>query len=132
MPNSSATTTAKKKRATRPSSSARAAWASRWWPPTASAYATPAQRELLDVFTCVRHKTTLADAGRLLERNSERHVKTPAEMARLFADLPEAIANTLEISARLRFTLADLGYDFRAIPCRKAKRMMSLPAQARR
>ena len=46
-----------------------------------------------------------------LEPNSERHVKTPAEMARLFADLPEAIANTLEISARLQFSLADLGYE---------------------
>src|SRR5208283_2379475 len=46
------------------------------------AYAKPDRRELLDVFTCVRNKATLATAGRLLERNSERHVKTPAEMAR--------------------------------------------------
>src|ERR1035437_136149 len=68
------------------------------------AYAVPAQRELLDVFTCIRHKVTLATAGRLLEPNSEPPVKTPAEMARLFADLPEAIANTREISARLEFT----------------------------
>ena len=81
-----------------------------------SAYAEPAQRELLDVFTCVRHKTTLAEAGRRLERNSERHVKTPTEMATLFADLPEALANTLEISARLEFTLADLGYEFPRYP----------------
>ncbi len=81
-----------------------------------SAYAEPAQRELLDVFTCVRHKTTLAEAGRRLERNSERHVKTPTEMAALFADLPEALANTLEISARLEFTLADLGYEFPRYP----------------
>ena len=80
------------------------------------AYATPAQRELLDVFTCVRNKTTLAQAGRLLERNSERHVKTPTEMARLFADLPDAIARTLEISSRLDFTLADLGYEFPRFP----------------
>ncbi len=80
------------------------------------AYATPAQRELLDVFTCVRNKVTLATAGRLLERNSERHVKTPAEMARLFADLPGAIARTLEISSRLEFTLADLGYEFPRFP----------------
>ena len=72
------------------------------------AYATPAQRELLDVFTCIRNKVTLATAGRLLERNNERHVKTPDEMARIFADLPEAIANTIEISSRLNFTLADL------------------------
>jgi error-prone DNA polymerase len=80
------------------------------------AYATPAQRELLDVFTCVRNKTTLAQAGRLLEGNSERYVKTPAEMARLFADLPGAIARTLEISSRLDFTLADLGYEFPRYP----------------
>ena len=80
------------------------------------AYATPAQRELLDVFTCIRNKVTLATAGQLLERNSERHVKTPAEMAHLFADLPDAIARTLEISARLEFTLADLGYEFPRYP----------------
>jgi error-prone DNA polymerase len=80
------------------------------------AYATPARRELLDVLTCVRHKVTLAAAGRLLERNSERHVKTPAEMGRLFADLPEAIGGALEISSRLEFTLADLGYEFPRYP----------------
>ena len=81
-----------------------------------AAYAVPEQRELLDVFTCVRHHVTLAEAGRLLERNSERHVKSPAEMARLFADLPEAIANTRAISERLEFTLADLGYRFPRYP----------------
>ncbi|HJT88192.1 MAG TPA: PHP domain-containing protein, partial [Bryobacteraceae bacterium] len=80
------------------------------------AYATPPQRELLDVLTCVREKVTLATAGRLLERNSERHLKPAAEMRRLFADLPEAIAHTLEISSRLEFTLADLGYEFPHYP----------------
>jgi error-prone DNA polymerase len=89
-------------------------------------YATPPQRELLDVFTCVRNHVTLATAGRLLERNSERHVKTPAEMARLFADLPEAIANTLEISSRLQFTLADLGYEFPRYPVPEGETQMSL------
>ena len=81
-----------------------------------SAYATQPQRELLDVFTCIRNHTTLAEAGRLLERNSERHVKTPAEMTRLFADLPEALAHTLEISSRLQFELSDLGYEFPRYP----------------
>jgi error-prone DNA polymerase len=90
------------------------------------AYAVPAQRELLDVFTCIRHKVTLAAAGRLLERNSERHVKAPAEMARLFADLPEAIANTREISGRLEFTLADLGYEFPRYPVGEGETQMSL------
>src|ERR1051326_8879865 len=80
------------------------------------AYAVPAQRELLDVFTCIRNHTTLSEAGRLLAINNERHVKSSTEMSRLFADLPEAIANTREISAQLEFTLADLGYAFPSFP----------------
>jgi len=89
------------------------------------AYAAPAQRELLDVLTCVRHKTTLPAAGRLLERNSERHIKTPAEMAHLFADCPEAIASTLEISSRLEFTLSGLGYEFPRYPVPDGQTMTS-------
>jgi error-prone DNA polymerase len=79
-------------------------------------HASKAQREVLDVFTCLQHKTNLAEAGRLLARNSERHLKSPAEMAQLFADIPEAIANTGVISSRLGFTLSDLGYRFPDYP----------------
>ena len=57
-------------------------------------YAEPHHRERLDAFTCLRHHTTLMNAGRLLERNSERYPKSAEEMNRLFADVPEAIANT--------------------------------------
>jgi error-prone DNA polymerase len=93
------------------------------------AYAVPAQRELLDVFTCVRNKVTLETAGRMLERNCERHVKTPAEMARLFADMPGAVARTLEISSRLEFTLADLGYEFPRYPVPPGETMDSFLRQ---
>jgi len=79
-------------------------------------YATAASREVMDVFTCLRHHRTLETAGRLLEANSERYLKPSAEMARLFADLPEALARTLEISFRLEFTLEDLGYQFPLYP----------------
>ncbi|MGD0966055.1 MAG: error-prone DNA polymerase [Candidatus Acidiferrales bacterium] len=79
-------------------------------------YAQPPQREILDVFACIRHHRTLATAGKLLARNSERHLKTPAEMAQLFVDLPEAIANTQLLSSRLKFTLNDLGYQFPKYP----------------
>src|SRR4029077_7485234 len=75
-------------------------------------YARADQREILDILTCVRNKVTIDTAGRLLARNSERRLKSPTEMARLFADLPDAIANTRELSSRLNFTLADLGYEF--------------------
>src|SRR5258708_37463037 len=51
-------------------------------------YATPQRRQVLDAFTCIRNHRTLATAGRLLNFNSERHLKTPTEMNRLFSDLP--------------------------------------------
>ncbi len=79
-------------------------------------HAVPERREVLDVFTCIRHHRTLATAGCLLARNSELHMKTPAEMTQLFSDLPEAIANTEVLSSRLQFTLKDLGYRFPKYP----------------
>jgi error-prone DNA polymerase len=88
-------------------------------------HATAAEREILDVLTSVRHKTTLEAAGRLLARNTERHLKPAAEMARLFADLPEAIANTAELSSRLEFVLTDLGYEFPKYPVPEGETMNS-------
>src|SRR6204780_5167034 len=79
-------------------------------------HAVPQRREVLDVFTCIRHHHTLATAGRLLARNSELHMKTPDEMVKLFSDLPEAIANTQLLASRLQFTLKDLGYEFPKYP----------------
>ncbi|MFY9562222.1 MAG: error-prone DNA polymerase [Terriglobales bacterium] len=88
-------------------------------------YATPRERELADAFTALRNHRTLATAGRLLARNSERYLKSPAEMQALFADFPEAIENTKELSARLEFTLNDLGYEFPRYPVPDDETMMS-------
>jgi len=82
-------------------------------------------RDLLDALTCVRHKTTIVEAGTLLSRNAERHLKNGARMAKLFADLPEAIANTQNLAARLQFTLRDLGYKFPAYPAPLGETMNS-------
>jgi error-prone DNA polymerase len=79
-------------------------------------HAVPQRRQVLDAFTCIRHHKTLASAGKLLSLNSERHLKSPAKMVRLFSDLPEAIANTQELSSRLQFSLDDLGYKFPVYP----------------
>src|SRR5271165_6230592 len=79
-------------------------------------HALPQAREPLDVLTCIRHKVKIAEAGRLLSKNNERHLKNPRQMQRLFADLPEAIVNTQELAQRLQFTLADLGYEFPRYP----------------
>src|SRR5213083_1643120 len=88
-------------------------------------YATPRERELCDVFTAIRNHCTLATVGRLLARNSERHLKSPEEMQKLFADFPEAIANTAELSSRLEFTLKDLGHEFPRYPVPGGESMMS-------
>jgi len=88
-------------------------------------YAQPQEREALDVFTCIRNHVCMATAGRLLQCNSERRLKSPAEMARLFSDLPEAIANTEALSSRLKFTLNDLGYQFPKYPVPPGETQMS-------
>src|SRR6266567_4367817 len=88
-------------------------------------YAIPQGRQLCDAFTAIRHHQTLSTAGRLLARNSERFLKSAREMQQLFADLPEAITNTLELSSRLEFTLNDLGYEFPRYPVPEGETMNS-------
>src|SRR6059036_970580 len=79
-------------------------------------HARPEGRMLADVFTCVREKTDLDHAGRLLTVNGERRFRSGREMTRLFHDLPDALANTGELALRLGFTLKDLGYRFPDFP----------------
>ena len=88
-------------------------------------HATPARREISDVFTCIRNHVRLETAGRLLARNSERYLKPGAMMQKIFADLPEAIARTVELSSRLDFTLEDLGYEFPKYPVPDGETMTS-------
>ncbi len=88
-------------------------------------YARPEERQILDVFTCIRNHCKLDTAGRLLAHNSEHYLKGPPEMLRLFADLPEATANTIELSSRLEFTLENLGYEFPRYPVNDGETMDS-------
>jgi error-prone DNA polymerase len=75
-------------------------------------YHVPERRALLDVLTCVREKCTIAEAGQWLSVNAERHLKSPAEMARLFARFPDAIARTVEIAQACTFSLGELRYEY--------------------
>ena len=75
-------------------------------------YATPGQRRLHDVLTCIREKTTIFAAGRKLAANAERHLKAPTEMARLFRDCPEAVGETDAFLKRITFTLDELRYEY--------------------
>ena len=79
-------------------------------------FATPAERPLFDVLTCIHHHTDLAHAGRRLAPNAERYLHSRDTMTALFADRPDAIARSAELADRLQFTMADLGYRFPAYP----------------
>ncbi|NQX00278.1 error-prone DNA polymerase, partial [bacterium] len=79
-------------------------------------HATRGERRLADAFACLRHHLPLDRAGRLLAANGERHLKSPREMAALFADLPEALRNTRRLAERIEFTLENLDYRFPDFP----------------
>ena len=74
-------------------------------------YHVPERRPLVDVLTCIREKCTLRQAGLKLAVNAERHLKSPAEMARLFKNFPEAVARTLAIAEACSFSLGELKYE---------------------
>ncbi|MBK7393890.1 MAG: error-prone DNA polymerase [Chloracidobacterium sp.] len=73
-------------------------------------------RELFDVFTCIKNHTTIYDAGKLLSENNERYLKSQKQMFDLFADLPEAVHATQEIAARVDFSMDELSYNFPDYP----------------
>ena len=75
-------------------------------------YAEPAARRIVDVFTCTRLHTHLDGAGTALAVNGERHLKSPCQMEALFADLPEAVANSARIAERIEFAFPAVGYEF--------------------
>ncbi|RJF93084.1 error-prone DNA polymerase [Sphingomonas cavernae] len=75
-------------------------------------YASAAQRPLHDIVTSIREGVEIRAAGQLLAANAERHLKAPEEMARLFRDCPQALAETTALIARISFTLDDLRYEY--------------------
>jgi error-prone DNA polymerase len=75
-------------------------------------YHHPARRPLQDVLTCIREKTTIEAIGKRLEANAERHLKPADEMARLFRDFPDALAETLRFAGRISFSLDQLKYQY--------------------
>ncbi len=75
-------------------------------------YHVPQRRALQDVLTCIREGCTIDDAGFRLEQHADRHLRAPEEVARRFASHPDAVARTLEIVERCRFSLSELRYQY--------------------
>jgi error-prone DNA polymerase len=84
-------------------------------------YHHPSRRPLQDVLTCIREKTTIEAIGKRLEANAERHLKPGEEMARLFRDMPEAIAETMRFASRITFSLDQLKYQYPDEPVPRGK-----------
>jgi len=75
-------------------------------------YHRPDRSIVLDVVTCIREHLTLEEAGFHLAANAERCLKLPEEMARLFAEHADAIAQTQVFIGRIGFCLSDLKYNY--------------------
>ena len=88
-------------------------------------YADQYDRELFDVFTCIKNHTAIHDAGRLLSENSERYLKNEKQMLDLFDDYPEAVHITSEIAARIQFSMDELSYNFPDFKVPPGETMMS-------
>ncbi len=87
-------------------------------------YHHPGRRPLQDVLTCIREHCTIQTAGLKLEANAERHLKSPSEMARLFARFPEAVGRSLEIADQIDFDLSQLSYEYPDEPVPSGKSPM--------
>ena len=84
-------------------------------------YHTQERRPLQDVLTCIRHRVTLATAGRKTKPNAEHAMMAPAAFEALFADSPEAVARTLEIAERCTFSMKEIRYRYPAEKLREGE-----------
>ncbi|OQM77219.1 error-prone DNA polymerase [Manganibacter manganicus] len=81
-------------------------------------YHSAERRPLQDVLTAIRLNVPVAEAGHELEANAERHMKHPAEMARLFRACPQALVETLRFAESLSFSLGELSHNYPDEPTR--------------
>jgi error-prone DNA polymerase len=88
-------------------------------------YHGPERRPLQDVMTCIREGCSIEEAGLRLEANAERHLKSPAEMARLFSRWPAALERTVEVAERVAFDLSQLHYEYPDEPVPPGKTAMA-------
>lgn len=75
-------------------------------------YHNPERRELQDILTCIREKTTINEAGFLLHQNADRYLKPHGEMHRLFRQYANAIRQTQELAEACQFNLDDLKFEY--------------------
>ncbi len=75
-------------------------------------YHHPGRSRLQDVLTCIRHRVPLAEAGSRLRSNAEDYLRSHESFHELFRDRPDAVARSLEVAERCRFSLSELRYRY--------------------
>ena len=65
----------------------------------------PEDFEAHEARVCIHEGTMIADASRPRRYSEEQYLRSPDEMATLFADLPEALENSVEIARRLNLEI---------------------------
>ncbi len=75
-------------------------------------FAAPADKPVFDVLHCIREGISLDEAGRALLPNAEAHLKSPADMQRLFSDRPAWLERAGEVAHACRFSLREIHYEF--------------------
>ena len=87
-------------------------------------YASSKDRPLHDIVSCIREGVTLSTAGKRLQANAERHLKSAAEMTRLFRDYPQAVTAWRDVLDRIEFDLSHLKYEYPHEPAPKGWKPM--------
>jgi error-prone DNA polymerase len=70
------------------------------------------RRQLQDLVTAIRERTTIDALGFKRERYMDRNLKSPQEMERRFAAFPDAIQASADIAARCTFDLGEIQYQY--------------------
>jgi DNA polymerase-3 subunit alpha len=73
-------------------------------------YIEPSDARLQDIMLAIQTGTVLSDPNRMRMSSQDYYLRSPQEMASLFADLPEALSNTLLIAERCNLDLSFKGY----------------------
>ncbi|KGF67636.1 DNA polymerase [Hoeflea sp. BAL378] len=92
-------------------------------------YHAPERRPLQDVLTCIREGERLATIGARLQVNAERHLRSPSAMLQAFKGYEQAVAQSLALFRRIRFSLDELRYQYPDAPVFPELGLEPLPAQ---
>ena len=70
------------------------------------------RRQVADVLTCIREGCTVDELGHRALPNAERRLRGPAELTRIYAGHPRALANAAAIADACTFSLDELRYQY--------------------